>query len=139
MFENLIGAHNTFSFVVFERNLLLSTVKCLKCECILANFYMYEYVYMLVCVQVCVVACVCVCRGACKSTQACVRGSEVRLWYCSSGIVHFRFLRQGLSLTWNSLKQTRLARDAQETVFISLPSAGIRSACCHSWLVECGF
>lgn len=100
---------------------------------------MYVYVCMLVCVQVCVVACVCVCRGACKSMQACVHGPEVRLWYCSSGIVHFRFLRQGLSLTWNSLKQTRLARDAQETVFISVPSAGIRSACCHSWLVECGF
>lgn len=100
---------------------------------------MYVYVCMLVCVQVCVVACVCVCRGACKTMQACVRGPEVRLWYCSSGIVHFRFLRQGLSLTWNALKQMRLARDAQETVFISLPSAGIRSACCHSWLVECGF
>lgn len=98
------------------------------------------------CVPVCIcvlyvnmLCCVCVCGGACKTTQACVRGPEVRLWYYSSGIVHFRFLRQGLSLTWNSLKQTRLARDAQETVFISLPSAGIRSACCHIWLVECGF
>lgn len=96
-----------------------------------------ELLYVCVCICLCVFKCVC--RGARKSTQACVCGPEVRLWYCSSGIVHFRFLRQGPSLTWNSLKQTRLARDAQETVFISLPSAGIRSASCHTWLVKCGF
>lgn len=100
---------------------------------------MYVYVCMLVCVQVCVVACVCVQGCMQKYASMCTRARGealvLLLRHCPLLFSEAGFLTD---LT-DSLKQTRLARDAQETVFISVPSAGIRSACCHTWLVECGF
>lgn len=141
MFENFTDAHNTFASVTFERKSLISTVKGLKCECNNVSELSYVCVgtYACACSSACSCMCVC-CRGACERMQACARRPEVRLWYCSSGtIAHFYFSRQPFSLTWNSLKQTRLARDTKDTVFISLPRAGIRSVCCHTRLVKRGF
>ena len=56
MFENFIDAHNTFSFVTFERNLLISTVKSLKCKC--SNISELLYVYMCMHICLCVFKCV---------------------------------------------------------------------------------
>lgn len=97
------------------------------------NFSELSYVCMSISVCVCLsmCSCMCVCRGACMCIWTCVCSrSEVRLWYRSSGnsLLTFVFLRQGVSLAWNSLKQTGLTGQG------SFPSAGIRSVCHHPWL-----
>lgn len=88
----------------------------------------FKHVQSHVCVQECMHVHLNMCRFM-------FRGQTL-VSFLRQFIAHFCFFETGcLVLAWNSLKQTRLtARDLQESVFISFPSAGIRSVCRHPWL-----